>query len=356
MTAAVPAYSADATIDEGEKEVLSAIEAKPSVRIYAISDSRFFLGLIALVNSLRLQGHHEPIIVLDCGLADYQREILSHETTVIAAPAGYPPHLLKYVAPLLHPADVMLLIDADVIVTRSLEPLIRAAEEGKIVAFTDRLHDRFDPRWSGLLGLEPLRRQPYINAGFLVLPRSPGLELLTSLQAGQENLDPQQGIWSGGPLDYPFYFADQDVLNALLASKAQPDNLAIMEHRLAPHTMFEGVELLDEQTLRCSYADGLEPFGLHHVLRHKPWLAPIRRTIYSDLLPRLWLGSDLALPLEPEHLPLRFRSGLLAKADKHRYNAMARLQRLRGRLGVSRHLTELRRHREHNARARATAD
>jgi len=149
VTVVVPVYNAKATIDEAE--VLSAIGAKPSVRIYAISDSRFFLGLIALVNSLRLQGHSEPITVLDCGLADYQREILSHETTVIAAPAGYPPHLLKYVAPLLHPADVMILIDADVIVTRSLEPLIRAAEEGKIVAFTDRLHDRFDPRWSALL-------------------------------------------------------------------------------------------------------------------------------------------------------------------------------------------------------------
>jgi hypothetical protein len=353
VTVVVPAYNAEATIEEGE--VLSAIGAKPSVRIYAISDSRFFLGLIALVNSLRLQGHREPIIVLDCGLADYQREILSHETTLIAAPAGSPPHLLKYVAPLLHPADVMLLIDADVIVTRSLELLIHAAEESKIVAFTDRLHDRFDPQWSALLGLEPLRRQPYVNSGFLVLPRSPGLEVLTSLQAGQESVDLQQGILSGGTPDYPFYFPDQDVLNAILASKAHAENLAIMEHRLAPHPMFEGVELLDEQTLRCSYADGLEPFGLHHVLQNKPWLAPIRHTIYSDLLPRLWLGSDLALPLEPEHLPLRFRSGMLAKADEQRYNAMARLQRLRGRLGLSRHLNELR-HRKHDARARATAD
>ena len=112
----------------------------------------------------------------------------------------------------------------------------------------------------------------------------------------------QKGILSDGTPDYPFYFPDQDVLNAILASKVQPESLAIMEHRLAPHPMFEGVELLDERTLRCSYPDGLEPFGLHQVLQRKPWLAPVRRTLYSDLLPRLWLGSDLALQLEPEQL------------------------------------------------------
>jgi hypothetical protein len=341
------------TLESTEAETDSA---DSSVTFYAISDSRFFLGLIALVNSLRLQGHTEPIIVLDCGLADYQRGILSREATVITAPAGCPPHLLKYVAPLLHPADVMILIDADIIITRSLAPLIESAEEGKIVAFTDRLHDRFDARWASLLGFESLRRQPYINAGFLVLPRSPGLEILTWLQDGQETLDPDEGIWAGGTPDYPFYFADQDVLNAILASKIPVENLAIMEHRFAPHTMFEGVELLDEQTLRCSYADGLEPFGLHHVLPHKPWLAPIRHTIYSDLLPRLWRGSDVVLALEPEHVPRRFRSGVLARADKHRYDAMAAMKRLRGRLGVSHRLSQLRRQRQRNARARAMAD
>jgi hypothetical protein len=345
-----------ASISAFESTETESNSAEPSVRFYAISDSRFFLGLTALVNSLRLQGHDEPIIVLDCGLEAYQREILSRETTVIAAPAGYPPHLLKYVAPLLHPADIMVLIDADIIVTRSLEPLMHAAREGRIVAFTDRLEDRFDPRWSVLLGFEPLRRQPYVNAGFLVLPRSPGLEVLTDLQAGQESLDPEEGIWSGGTTEYPFYFADQDVLNAILASKVPPENLAIMEHRLVPHTMFEGVELVDEQTLRCSYANALEPFGLHHVLPHKPWLAPVRRSIYSDLLPRLWLGSDLAVRLEPEQLPLRFRTGVLAKADKQRYNTMVTLQRFRGRLGVARHLNGLRRHRGGNGRARTTAD
>ena len=329
--------------------------AEAAVAIYAISDSRFFLGLVALVNSLRLQGHGERIYVLDCGLADYQREMLSGEATLITAPAGTAPHLLKYLVPLLHPADIMLLIDADIIVTRSLEPLIEAADEGKIVAFTDKLHDRFDPRWSDLLGLGPLRRQPYVNSGFLVVPRSPGLEVLTALQAGQESVDLQKGILSDGTPDYPFYFPDQDVLNAILASKVQPESLAIMEHRLAPHPMFEGVELLDERTLRCSYSDGLEPFGLHQVLQRKPWLAPVRRTLYSDLLPRLWLGSDLALQLEPEQLPLRFRSGMLANADKHRYNGMVRLQRFRGRLGLSRHLSQLRQLRgRRSARARAT--
>ena len=152
--------------------------ADAAVAIYAISDSRFFLGLVALVNSLRLQGHGQPIYVLDCGLADYQREMLSGEATLITAPAGTAPHLLKYLVPLQHPADIMILIDADIIVTRSLEPLIEAADEGKIVAFTDKLHDRFDPRWSRptwawAASPSAVRQQWFPRCAEVPWPRSP---------------------------------------------------------------------------------------------------------------------------------------------------------------------------------------
>jgi hypothetical protein len=47
---------------------------------------------------------------------------------------------------------------------------------------------------------------------------------------------------------------------------------------------------------------------------------------------------------------------MLAKADKQRYNTMVTLQRFRGRLGVARHLSGLRRHHGHSGRARTTAD
>ena len=34
---------------------------------YTVADARFWLGAVALVNSLRLVGHKEPVVVLDLG-------------------------------------------------------------------------------------------------------------------------------------------------------------------------------------------------------------------------------------------------------------------------------------------------
>ena len=62
------------------------------------------------------------------------------------APAGREPHTLKPALPLARPADVMVLIDADMIVTRTLRPLIEDAAEGRVVAFRNHA-DRFVPEW-----------------------------------------------------------------------------------------------------------------------------------------------------------------------------------------------------------------
>ena len=43
------------------------------------------------------------------------------------------------------------------------------------------LADRFFEAWRDLLDLSELRRQPYVNAGFLGLPRRRGLDLLERL-------------------------------------------------------------------------------------------------------------------------------------------------------------------------------
>ena len=94
---------------------------------YCVADERYFLGAVGLVNSLRLVGHRERIFVLDCGLDDEQRELLAPEVELVAAPPGAPPWLRKTVAPLRRPADVAVLVDADMIVTRSLSELIERA-------------------------------------------------------------------------------------------------------------------------------------------------------------------------------------------------------------------------------------
>ena len=50
---------------------------------YCVADERYFLGAVAVVNSLRLHGHTEPVFVGDCGLTSRQRELLDPHATVV---------------------------------------------------------------------------------------------------------------------------------------------------------------------------------------------------------------------------------------------------------------------------------
>lgn len=318
----------------------------PSTTIYSISNERFFLGLVALINSLRLHGHDDEVVIVDCGLTKHQRDQLAAQATLLRAPPGVEPHLLKYVGPLQEPADVMLLIDADMLITSPLDPIVADVRAGKVVAFADPLADRFFESWQELLDLPTLRRQPYVNAGFLGFPRERGLGLLERLRRDQTLIETEETIWTGGSANRPTYFADQDLLNALLASVVPSTGLAILEQDLAPHPPFMGVRVVDVDRAACAYADGRAPFLLHHMLKQKPWLTPRRPTAYSDLLPRLWLGDDVAIRLNQTDVPLRFRAGLAATAERRRAAAAALLHETRGRLGLRRYVRARRRARQ----------
>ena len=54
---------------------------------YAVTGRDFFPGAVALLNSLRLLGHDEPLLVVDCGMTARQRELLAEHATVLAAPS-----------------------------------------------------------------------------------------------------------------------------------------------------------------------------------------------------------------------------------------------------------------------------
>jgi hypothetical protein len=307
--------------------------------------------MVALLNSLRLIGHDEPIFLVDAGLTAEQRRLLGDHLTLIPAPQNAPVILLKQLGPMKYPASVSILLDADIIVTRPLTQLIAAARSGRIVGFVDEetTEDRFFPEWSSLLGFGPVRRQPYLNAGQLVLPDSHRHRLLERWVEGQAKVDAQR-TWHGkGRLSGPLYFGDQDVLNALMATHFEPEEMMILEHRLAPFPPFPGLRLIDERRILCRYADGTQPFLLHHILA-KPWLKTTRTTVYSLLLPRLLLAPDVALRLEPDQLPLRLREGRLAVADRRRANLQALIyshsRRQLGRFGIRTRIAGWRRSRE----------
>ena len=307
--------------------------------------------MVALLNSLRLIGHDEPIFLVDAGLTAEQRRLLSDHVTLIPAPQNAPVILLKQLGPMKYPASVSILLDADIIVTRPLTQLIAAARSGRIVGFVDEdtTEDRFFPEWTSLLGFGPLRPQPYLNVGQLVIPDSLRDTLLELWVEGQAKVDAHQ-TWHGkGRLSDPLYFGDQDVLNALVATHFEPEEMMILEHRLAPFPPFPGLRLIDKRRILCRYADGMQPFLLHHILA-KPWLKTTRTTVYSLLLPRLLLAPDVALRLEPDQLPLRLREGRLAVADRRRANFQALIyshsRRQLGRFGIRTRIAGWRRSRE----------
>lgn len=312
----------------------------PGTAFYTVADRRFFPGLVALLNSLRLTGHDEPLFVVDIGLSPEQRDMLAGHVTLVEPPSPDTPAVfLAPYGPKQHPADVMVVIDADIIVTRPLTEITEAARQGHIVAFVDCPPNsrRFHSEWEITLGLGPLRRQPYLNAGLVVFPRTLTDRLLPPWTEGQLAIGIAHSRYGKATLDDPFYFADQDVLNAVLAARFELGELVVMDHRLAPHPPFPGLTLADRQRLTCRYEDGIEPFLLHHVLA-KPWLRATRDTVYSTLMTRLLLAPDVAVRLAPERLPLRLREGPAAALDRRRADAQTFVhdhgRRQLGRFGI----------------------
>jgi hypothetical protein len=299
--------------------------ARPGqVAFYCVSSDKFFLGAVAMLNSLRLQGHTEPVFLLDCGLTPAQRELLEPHVILVTAPSDAPPYLRKTEAPLRHPAEVMVLIDADMIVTRPLGELIEKAAAGQVVAFkTER--SRFFPEWEKLLDLGPIRRQPSLSSG-LVLLGGAMRDVLRLLNDRQRRVEFELGYGHANVPDYPFLMLDQDVLNAILASRVDPELIVALDNRLAPDQPFAGLRLLDQKTLRCAYVDDdAEPYVLHQLGLAKPWLERTREDIYSRLLARLLAGPDVTVEVPDEELPVRMRRGLLGRAERARLGGRERI-------------------------------
>ena len=268
-----------------------------------------------MLNSLRVLGHREPVYILDCGLTPHQRRLLEPHATLVPAPSEAPPWLLKTEAPLRHPAEVMVLIDADIIVTRSLVGLVEQASRGKVVAFGNS-NDRFVPEWGELLGLGRSRRRQYVSSSLLLLSGPLGSEVLNLMADMPDRVDFDRTFWRADDPDYPFRYGDQDVVNAILASRVDPGQVVEVEGQLEAVMPFNGLRVIEAKTLRCAYDDGTEPYVLHHYLPMKPWLEPTIPGVYTELLVRLLRGSDVAVRLPGRELPPHLRPGLVASAKR----------------------------------------
>jgi len=312
---------------------VAALECDPMTEratFYTVATAGYFPGLVALLNSLRLTGHDQNLVVLDDGLTPDQRERLAPHATLVELSdlkLGLPP--LKKVFPeLLQVSGTVVLIDSDMIVTASLEPQLSAAAAGKLVLFPD--HESTRERWFGdweqrfaLSG--PPRRQTYLNAGFVAFASERWPGLLTRWREACELIPLERVAVSAGLLPRvtvmerePYWAADQDALNAILMAEVPQEALAVQLVGLEPDWL-EEVDVVDGRTLECRYRGGT-PSILHFSLGPKPWQRGGWRrashNAYIELLPRVLLGADVTLRLWPDELPFWLRDGRPAKSAR----------------------------------------
>lgn len=291
-------------------ERADASDGGTAVRFCTIADSAHYVGLVALVNSLRLHGHDDPITVLDVGLTDAERAELAPHCDVVDPPGpGRHAWLLAPHACLARPATVVVSVDADVIVTAPLDAILARARDGKICAFPDPLRTRWFGEWEHEFALPgPPRRQPYVNTGFVAFSTRAFPELLGEWAARCDAVSVVPT--TAPPLDLgdPLALADQDSFNALLMSVVPAERLSVQPRAEAvqgPWALTQ-THVDDLRTLACSL-DGTPITLLHSFGSPKPWHAQpgryLRASAYLLCLRRLLVGDDVALRSEVRRVP-----------------------------------------------------
>jgi hypothetical protein len=309
-----------------------------SVSVYTVANEGFFPGLVGLITSLRVHGHEGPILVGDAGLTPENLEAISDETRIVELPPHLPATYAKSVAPLEHPDDVLICLDADILCVRPLDDLIARVRAGSIVAAEDMgrvgLCEDMWRQWEKRLELGPLREASYINGGFLALPREDGIRYFTVLAECLDLVDPDETFVRPGlraDLSLPFFYADQDVANAILASARFRDRVVTLRYSAAPHPPFAGVRITPDLT--CVDQNGERPFFLHHA-RQKPWSEPLPSNPYTELLVE-FIHHPAAPRFDESELPLFLRAGRTAWAARRLRSVRGRARRhVRGRLGL----------------------
>jgi len=281
-----------------------------TVGFATIADSANFVGAVALVNSLRLHGHDDPITVLDVGLTDAERRELAGQCDVVAAPSGdRHPWLLAPFACLARPAEVVVSLDSDVIVTASLDRILLDAHRGQVCAFSDFLSDRWFAEWEEVFGL-PMkpRHQAYVNSGFVAFSTVKYPDLLQ--QWADRCADVSVTPVATPPIDLtdPLALPDQDILNALLMTVVAPAAISVQpeDSSAQGQANLARARVRDLRTLACSL-DGTATTLLHSWGMPKPWQPAARRTLrgtpYVRCLRRLLVGPDLAVRSELPRVP-----------------------------------------------------
>jgi hypothetical protein len=327
---------------------MSTMSTAPRIEFCTVADSRYFVGLVGLLNSLRLTGNDGALTVLDVGLTEEQRSRLApHVKTASLADLGAgtrTPHAAKPASAMQSTAEVVVVIDTDVLVTSRLDAIVNPALGGKIVVFPDGPHNprRCFAEWSEIFDLAvPLRPdQVYVGSGMVALSPKKWPSFLARWAAACESIPPESSKQRREYHDvyrtWPYADPDQDALNALLMSEMPQSAIQVLPYRVAPFPQdMSRVRIEDKGRLACTL-QGTPTLLLHYSMAPKPWqpLGWTRagRQAFLELFPRVVLGDDAPLRLERHELPrwlanraLQRSLAVTAPAARAGAHAMARL-------------------------------
>jgi hypothetical protein len=286
-----------------------------------MSSAGYLPGTLALIDSLRLTGFEGGVTVLDTGLEDHERATLERRASVRRLPGDPSVHAVLR-KPRLHeldPEGVIIVVDSDMIVTRSLEHIVAQAEAGKICLFPDHpsTGERAFPVWETTFELNaPLRTRRHLNTGFVAFSVEHWPDLLRRWDEACRRIPPDEVFV---PVMHepaatrfasrPFWGGDQDALNAILMSEIPEAAIAQQpeDEEVYPETMTQ-VEVVDEATLECRYRGG-SPVVLHYVLSPKPWQPSSRPRVRADAYVRLLRRLLADDPDTPADLPRWLQPG-----------------------------------------------
>ena len=293
------------------------------ISFYTITDQRFFVGTVGMINSLRLMGHEERVVVLDRGLSEHQRSLLEPECELVNLVGIQPTNatLFKPYANLLHPRGIAVIIDSDLLLTRPLGEVLESAESGMVCACADPESGRWFSEWERIFGLsEPPRNQTYVNAGFLAFSTEHWPQLLPYWWDSCKQIWSCPTIYEGAIWESPTSQADQDALNAILMSEIPAAFLNVLPRETQPvmEMLNDQVEVLDADRLRC-FLHG-QPVTLVHVTgKTKPWELRgwrwIGRHPYPTLLRRLLIRHDVRIQVADQNVPIWLRKGKTGEAS-----------------------------------------
>ena len=110
---------------------------------FTSSDSAFYPGTVALINSLHLTGNDGDMVVFDLGLTERQRRLLS-SVAMVKPPSNPRDHAPKALPARTDVRGTVVVIDSDMLVVGPLDDVIQDAERGKLVSTSVKPRSRLN--------------------------------------------------------------------------------------------------------------------------------------------------------------------------------------------------------------------